>query len=305
MPEWSAEVVLDAALVQRLIAGQFPAIELKRLRRLAEGWDNSVWLVDERWVFRFPRRSLAVAGVRREMALLNRLAPLLPLPIPEPVHLGRPADGYPWPFFGSPAIPGREIADAALSDASRAALAGLLATFLRTLHSDELAHRLDPRHELATDPFGRADMRRRVPAALERLEEVELLGLWRRPASLDGWLHAARDLPDRPNSCVVHGDLHLRHVLVDACGRPTGVIDWGDLCRADPAVDLPLYWSALPPGARGEFVASYGPVDAEALVWARVLAVFLCATLAVYAHREGMRALTREAISGLARACED
>jgi aminoglycoside phosphotransferase (APT) family kinase protein len=148
-------------------------------------------------------------------------------------------------------------------------------------------------------------MRRRVPAALERLEEVELLGLWGRPASLDGWLPAARELPGPPASCVAHGDLHLRHVLVDARGRPTGVIDWGDLCRADPAVDLPLYWSALPPRARGEFVAVYGRVDAEALLRARVLAVFLCATLAVYAHREGMRALTREAISGLARACED
>lgn len=39
---------------------------------------------------------------------------------------------------------------------------------------------------------------------------------------------------------VCHGDLHVRHLLVDRDGSATGVIDWGDLCLADPAVDLSI-----------------------------------------------------------------
>ena len=118
MRVWSAEVTVDEDLARRLIATQFPQVELGSMRLLGEGWDNTVWLVDERWAFRFPRRAIAVAGVEREMDVLPRLAPLLPLPIPVPVHRGRPADGYPWPFFGSLLLPGVEVEAQALIDAA-------------------------------------------------------------------------------------------------------------------------------------------------------------------------------------------
>ena len=104
MRVWSAEVVVDEHLARRLI-GEFPELETSSLRPLAEGWDNAVWVLDERWAF--PRRAIAIPGVERELATLPRLASLLPLPVPEPVFVGRPADGYPWPFFGSRLLPGK------------------------------------------------------------------------------------------------------------------------------------------------------------------------------------------------------
>jgi aminoglycoside phosphotransferase (APT) family kinase protein len=303
--EWSADVAVDQHLVRRLIASQFPEIELRALLLMAEGWDNSVWLVNGRWVFRFPRRAVAGAGVEREMAVLPRLAPMLPLPIPVPVFFGRPAEGYPWSFFGGALVPGCETADAALTDAERRRLAGPLASFLRVLHSSDVAARLNAARELPADPMGRGDMRRRVRLTLERLSEVEQQGLWRLPGSVRDWLEPARDLPPAAPSSVVHGDLHLRHLLVDERGAPAGVIDWGDLCRADPAIDLPLLWSLLPADARADFLAAYGPVSHEQLLRARVLAVFLCATLALYAHHERITKVEREAIASLARAAGD
>ena len=41
-----------------------------------------MWVVDERWAFRFPRRAIAVPGVERELSVLPRVAPLLPVPVP-------------------------------------------------------------------------------------------------------------------------------------------------------------------------------------------------------------------------------
>jgi aminoglycoside phosphotransferase (APT) family kinase protein len=297
--EWSAEVSVDRDLARRLIADQFEALELAELRLLAEGWDSAVWLVDERWVFLFPRRAIVVPGVEREIALLPRLAPLLPLPIPVPAFAGRPADGYPWPFFGAALIPGRELAEARCSDAARRRLARPLAEFLRVLHGDDVARTVG---ELPVDPFGRADMGLRVPRTRERLAELERLRLWRAPASVRDVLDAASALPPAEASATVHGDLHLRHLLVDGDCGAAGVIDWVDLCRADPAIDMPLYWSLLPPDARPEFLAAYGPVSAEQLLRARVLALFLSATLALYAHHERMPALERDSIAGLERA---
>jgi aminoglycoside phosphotransferase (APT) family kinase protein len=300
--EWSAEVVVDAPLARRLIADQFPAVELGSLELLAEGWDNTVWVADARWAFRFPRRTVAIPGVRRELAVLPRLAPLLPVPVPVPELVGRPGHGFPWPFFGAPLLPGREVADANWGDRERARLAVPLAEFLRTLHSAATLAAVDPEVTLPADANQRADMRLRAPWTRERLLELERLGLWRAPAAVGRLLDAAEDLPPAEPTALAHGDLHVRHLLVGEDGAMTGVIDWGDVCRADPAIDLMLLWSLLPPAARDGFLDAYGPVAPDQARRARVLALFLCGTLALYAHHEGLPALEREALGGLARA---
>ncbi len=104
---------------------------------------------------------------------------------------------------------------------------------------------------------------------------------------------------------VVHGDLHIRHLLVDGGGRATGVIDWGDLCRADPAVDLCLAYAAFTGTARAALLSAYGPVGAERELRARALAVFLSAALADYAASEARPGLLGEALAGLRRAVTD
>jgi aminoglycoside phosphotransferase (APT) family kinase protein len=239
------------------------------------------------------------------MALLPRLAPLVPLSIPTPVFVGRPADGYRWPFVGAALIPGTETADAACSDAERCRLARPLATFLRALHDGDTAAAVDPAGELPGDPLGRADMELRVPRTADRLTEIERLGLWRAPGRVRDVLDAARGLGEPEPSALVHGDLHIRHLLVDDDCRATGVIDWIDICRGDPAIDLPLFWSLLPPAGRAQFLDVYGNVTEPQLLRARLLAVFLSATLAVYAHYEGIASLEHEAIGALQRAAVD
>lgn len=294
MREWSAEVTVDAELARRLIQEQFKWA-VGSLRLLGEGWDNTVWLVDERWIFRFPRRSVVVPGIENEIAFLPQLAPQLPLPIPNPTFVGRPTPAFEWPFYGAPFLAGRELAESGLDDEALIALARPLAEFLRGLHSTELDA------ELPVDPIGRADMAVRVPRTIDFLDEVESLGLWHRPPVVSALLAEARDLPAPQFTAIVHGDFHLRHLLVGDRGEPTAVIDWIDLCRNDPCVDLVLYWSAMPPRGRAEFLEAYGTLTEEQLLRGRVLALFLCAVLAVYGHHEGLPKLEREAIAGLER----
>jgi aminoglycoside phosphotransferase (APT) family kinase protein len=292
MPVWAAEIEIDERLVRGLLA-QF-ALEGARLRNLAEGWDNSVWVVDERYAFRFPRRAVAIPLLDRELAVLPKLAPLLPLPVPRPAFAGKPAEGYPWPFLGAELIPGVEAGVAELDDEARLGVAVELADFLHALHAVELDE------PLPLDPNGRTDMPKRVGMAREELGELERLGLWRPPPELSGFLAAAERLPRPEAPGVVHGDLHFRHLLVN--GRAaSGVIDWGDVCRADPAIDLPLYWSFVPPEGRGAFLDAYGPVNEAQLLRARVLSIQLCAVLAHYGHDEGQGEITRAGLGGLER----
>jgi aminoglycoside phosphotransferase (APT) family kinase protein len=284
VPEWSAEVVVDAPLARRLIGGQFPDLADAPMTFLDAGWDQTVWRVDGRWAFRFPRREIAIPGVRRELAVLPGLP--LPLPIPQPVFVGAPAAGFPWPWWGGPFIPGRE--PFGLSEGQRRDLGQPLGTFLRALHAQ-------PGDGLPEDPTGRGDMAKRVRMARERLGELG------RPAPEEVFA-AALALPPPRASALTHGDLHLRHLLVDDAGRAAGVIDWGDVCRADPAIDLPLYWCLLPPAGRDAFRDAYGAVSEEQLLRARVLAVMLCATLGLWARHERLEAIEAEALAGLRRA---
>jgi aminoglycoside phosphotransferase (APT) family kinase protein len=295
--EWSAEVVVDEALARRLLR-QFPELAVDSLELVAEGWDNAVWLVDGTWAFRFPRRSIAIPGVEREISVLPRLAPLLPLPVPEPAFVGRPAEGYPWPFFGARFLPGREIAEADLSVEARARVARPLGSFLRALHAADGGFM----ETLPADPMGRADMAARVPRTRERLEETARIGLWQPPSSVERVLAEAERLPPAAATSVAHGDLHFRHILVDADDALCAVIDWGDVCRGDPTIDLPLFWSFFDDVGREAFLDAYGPIGEDQLLRARVLALFLCSTLAVYARHEGVPDIEREGVAGLVRA---
>jgi aminoglycoside phosphotransferase (APT) family kinase protein len=291
MPVWTAEVEVDEPLVRALLA-QF-GLEAAALRKLAEGWDNSVWVVDE-YAFRFPRRAVAVPLLERELAILPKLAPLVPLPVPRPAFVGTPADGYPWPFFGAELIPGVEAGVAELDDDARLQIALELAGFLRALHAVELDE------PLPLDPNGRTDMPKRAGLAREELRELEQLGLWTAPPELLGFLAEAERLPPPEAEAVVHGDLHFRHLLVQGAAA-SGVIDWGDVCRADPAVDLPLYWSFVPPEGRAPFLDAYGPVTETQLTRARVLSIQLCAVLAHYGHSEDQPEILRAGLDGLER----
>lgn len=296
MPEWDAEIEVDEGLARRLIRERYPDLDTEPLRALGVGWDNTVWVTRDGIAFRFPRREFALAGVAREMRWLPQIAPHLPSAIPDAAYPGSPSPLFPWPWFGSRLIEGHEISEAGLDDAARGRLAGDLGAFLRCLHGLSIPD-LDM---LPFDPMGRSDMTARVPRTRALLDQLDPSGALSDRA--ESTLRLAESLPTPEDSVLAHGDLNVRHALVDTAGRLTGVIDWGDICRAPAAVDLSLYWSAFGPAARERFVAAYGSIDDATMVRARLLALFLSAALALYARAQGMRALEAETLNGLERA---
>ena len=115
------------------------------------------------------------------------------MPVPE--WLGEPADGYPWPFVGARLLPGRELADAAVPDASRRPLASALGAFLRDLHRPEVA--ADLGRGLPVDPMRRGDPGHRAAMAAGRLDRLRARGTWagddrRRPPARKGLVRGPR-----------------------------------------------------------------------------------------------------------------
>ena len=298
MQQWDPEIAVDSTLCRRLLEEQFPELAHLPVRLLGAGWDNTVFAVGEEWVFRFPRKEIIVPFLETEIAVLPALAPLLPVPIPVPQHIGVPSDAFPWPFFGARMLPGVELSDG--PTVSRERLAPQLGRLLRALHGCDVLDEL--RERLPENWTRRADMAARVPLTVEKLAAID--GLWHAPERVHTLLEEALALPPPEPAAVCHGDLHFRHVLVDG-DRVSGLIDWIDLCRGDPALDLQVVWSVLPPEHRGAFFAAYGDVDDATLLRARAVAFFLNAAIVEYSHHEGLGSLEREAVASLERAASE
>ncbi|GAB3686605.1 hypothetical protein GCM10027589_55320 [Actinocorallia lasiicapitis] len=294
---WEPEWDVSPSLVRVLLTEQFPEISHERVRLLGVGWDNVVYLIDETWVFRFPRRAVALPGVRREIELLPGLAS--PLPIPRPEFLGAPGKRFAHPFWGARLIPGRELADAAVPDEDRTPIAVQIGRFLRALHDQEAPA------GLPVDPMGRGDAPKRAALARKTLASLTAQGVYEPDDTVEALLTSGEAFTGSPQTPVLaHGDLHLRHLLVAPDATVAGVIDWGDLCLAVPAVDLSIAFAAFRGEARAALFAEYGPIEPEAETVARVLALYLCVVLADYAAATQRHALLAEALTGIARSTD-
>lgn len=301
---WQAELEVDAALAKDLVRRTAPELGDLTPEPLGAGWDNTAWLfrtADAAFVFRFPRRAIAVPFLSRELEILPHLAPLLPLPITAALWRGQMDNG--WPFGGYRYLEGDMAAIAGLGDADKLALAPAWGRFVRALHDIDPA-RLAP-SELPIDPLGKVDVLRRWDVTLSSLATCGAMS-----AEVERTLAHARTahltMDTRPR-VVCHGDLDGRHLVV--ARRPlgweaTGVIDWGDLMLGDPATDLGLAFSLLDGAARAAFFAAYGPIDPVTEALARFRAIASQAWVLGWALDVGHAAHAEEARRAIARAAD-
>lgn len=286
--QWAPEQTIEPRDALQLIQEQFPELGADKISLLGAGWDNTAYLVNGEFIFRFPRRHLALAFVEAEWRLLPKLAGMLPLSIPVPRWKGEPGHNYPWPFLGYRMLPGSTACVANLSEKERASLAEPLAFFLKTLHAT-------PKEFISQCPIP-ADNRSRIHAKVlapkieKNLEEMKQLGLIEKVNPVEGTYR------EPVATAIVHGDFYVRHLLVDGRRQLIGVIDWGDIHLGDPAIDLSIAHSFLPPEAHAVFRKAYGGVDDETWVLARVRAVYSSTLIALFGHHMGHPSLVREGL---------
>lgn len=236
----TAEVVLDPALVEELIATQAPRWSGLPVRAFGEGWDNALYRLGEDWLVRLPRRIVAVALLENEQRVLAELAPRLPVAVPAAEFLGVPGCGYPWPWAVVPYHGGATLDEVPLARHGVAQWT----EFLLALHRPP-----NP----ASEPAPPANPYRGVPLAVRadgmrerigQLRELEI-ELDTRFAAL--W-DAALGAPASGRATWLHGDPHPRNAI-GRDGRLVAVLDWGDVTAGDPAADLASLWMVAHDGA--------------------------------------------------------
>ncbi len=254
-------VPIDAALVRRLIASQFPHWAELAVEPVAlSGWDNRTFRLGERMAARLPSAGQYAAQVAKEQRWLPWLAPRLPLPIPAPVAKGAPGAGYPWSWSIYRWLAGENASTEAIADFDQFALA--LAAFLTALwRVDTTAgpppgpHNFFRGGPLATYDDGTRAAIAALASTGGGMDAEPATAVW-EAALASHW---------RGPPVWLHGDIAAGNLLIDA-GRLCAVIDFGCCGVGDPACDLTIAWTLLPAPSRALFRAHLN-VDAE--TWAR------------------------------------
>jgi len=116
------EIDIDASLVGRLIARQFPQwAGLPLTRVCSAGTDNAMYRLGDDMAVRLPRVPGAVADVDKEQRWLPWLSPLLPLAVPVPLGRRVPDDGFPYPWSVYRWLDGANAVDEPIVELSDAA----------------------------------------------------------------------------------------------------------------------------------------------------------------------------------------
>jgi aminoglycoside phosphotransferase (APT) family kinase protein len=239
------EVAVDEELVRRLVDSQFPEWSGLRLTPASGGTENRMLRLGDGLVVRLPRTPSAAAAVAKEHRWLPRLAPQLPLRVPVPCALGRPGDGYPFPWSVYQWIDGAELDPDRIEDETT--LGRDLAGFVRALHAVDL---MGARREGPLSSYRGGSLRSLSGWAAENLEACrDLTGLDLDLAALRSMWQQAMDLdePQVPHTWM-HTDLKPSNLL-QRQGELTGVIDFGGLSVGDPTAEHAPAWD-LPAGAR-------------------------------------------------------
>jgi aminoglycoside phosphotransferase (APT) family kinase protein len=263
---------IDAALVKRLIAEQFPQwSDLPVVPVPADGWDNRTYRLGDDMTVRLPTAAGYAPAVAKENTWLPRLAPSLPVAVPPILAMGAPGQGYPFPWSVRGWLDGETAGPGTIDDMPGFAVS--VGEFLRALQ------RCDPAggppggahswYRGASPAYYDEDTRRYLAALTGHIDTARAEAVW--DAALTAEWHA--------EPVWFHGDIAPGNLLVTD-GKLTAVIDFGTAGVGDPACDLVIAWTMFTGASRRAFRETVGQDEgtwARARGWALWKAMLLLA----------------------------
>ena len=249
---------VDAALVQRLVAEQFPQwADLPVTPVEVDGWDNRTYRLGADMSVRLPSAEGYAPAVEKEQRWLPLLAPHLPLPVPVPLGQGVPALGYPYHWSVNRWLDGETASVERIADMS--VFAADVADFIGALERvDTTGGPAGGAHSFyrGASPAHYDDGTRQALTTLDgRIDTVAAAEVWE--AALAATWHG------RP--VWFHGDIAVGNLLVRN-GRLVAVIDFGTSGVGDPACDLVIAWTMFEGPSRKAFRAA---LSHDSATWAR------------------------------------
>lgn len=201
-----------------------------------EGQYNTVLLLNDDLIFRFPRFEGGLEQLALETQILTAVQPYLPLPVPNPIYKNFNNAPVGEAFMGYRRIPGEPLYHPAFEKVEdKMALAQQIALFLQALHSV-------PIRELVDEPLPESDTEEEWWDVYGRIQ-TKLFPYMRLEACKNVAHHFESVLNDPQQyqfePQLRHGDFGTGNLLHNPeSGQMSGIIDFGFTVLGDPAFDL-------------------------------------------------------------------
>jgi aminoglycoside phosphotransferase (APT) family kinase protein len=222
----------------------------------------------EEYLVRLPRTADTAKNVEKEQAWLPRLAPHLPVAIPEPVAWGEPDAQYPFLWSVYRWIEGHELDPSRVEEPERLGID--LAAFVAALERTDLMgaqregelswYRGGPLSDIAETTYQRFAA---LDGLVTGLDMPSLRAMWKESLALGD--------PHGPQTWM-HADLRPANLVIRD-GRLAGVVDFGGLSVGEPTCEHAAVWD-LPAPTRLAYGRALGldeTTRARARGWALTL----------------------------------
>ncbi len=192
---------------------------------MTSGWDNHMYRIGQDYIFRSPRREVAIPLLENEIRHSSQINKAISLQTPIMVKHGLlEISNQPWAL--QKYIPGTPVGRTEFRTRS---MARCWCTFLKELHTLSMT-------TLSHNPHRGVPLKNKVDdfnEYLMRLEKIVPHLISNVQQQWDVW----SDIPIETKLVTLHGDLHPWNILKDN-EQIVAVIDWGDMTKGDPATDL-------------------------------------------------------------------
>ena len=228
--------IYDIDQVKVIINQQFSNFSIYQIQRIGAGYDCEAFMVNDAFVFKFPKHQGASDNLLKEMNVLIELEDKLPISTPKVLFKGHPNDFFPMVFAGYNKISGEVLTPdllRRLPSEIQDDIAADLARFLRVLHNVRLEKHQSQLVIETREKYLEEHM------AINSILLNEGLTLYQD--IIDGFYQEIISDTDFFNykPCLVHNDLSSDHILFDTNqNKICGVIDFGDVAISDPDHDF-------------------------------------------------------------------
>lgn len=218
----------------------------------------------EEWVLRFPRRNDVMVSTQKEKRTLDLVSPKLSVEAPN------------WLIYRDSLIAYKKLrgVPAATIDPEAQAYVWVLdEKNVPTVFNETLAQALVSLHRIDHEEV------RSVGVPVETPEEIRV-NMAKRMEKVKEEFHVDPDLWQRwqnwldddflwpKQTALVHGDLHVGHILIDKENKVTGFIDWTEAAVGDIAIDFVAHYRTFGEDVLKELIDHYE--KAGGYVWPRM-----------------------------------
>jgi len=282
--KWNSKSIINLELAKQCI--QHPKsflLKVDSIEFFGQGWDNVAFLVNEKYVFRFPRTQEAELLLCDENKVLPKLYSVVPLPIPKPIYFGKPTEIYPFHFHGYKMLTGTPAYRVNLSDDALKECLKSLAQFLKQLHSIKAVQAQAMGAQIQMHDKTKVQLV--IEYLQKRMEDIQQANIFEFDrAFIDDLIAQAKAVViDHSDDCLVHGDLDYRHMLIEQ-NKLAGIIDWGDVGINHPVIDFAVVHGMFSKSMHEIFFQEYEIVNDDIWLYAKFLALHRAITLMLYGH---------------------